>query len=348
MNRARSSVAVVAVALVGLGVTVSPAHAETSTPCTPGVWTQQTANVLPAMGTGTLYADTIASSTLAWAVGVYFNSSTQASGDVIERWTGGSNWSVVGSGDPNTSLFDVTSFGPSSAFAVGVGGSTSDHPLVTQWNGSNWHRTLLHKVHSDDTLYSVSGSSSSNVWAAGDYFIGSTNYILLEHFNGSTWAQVSIPASLDPEADAVGVLALSPTDVWVIGATKGNDNEWHLKNGVWTEGTAPVFGSLAGTSDTNIYGIHVFTSLEHWNGSTWAQVGATLTNDGMNDLTLGSAGVWSVGESNTTSRIAIAKNGVLVTTPHVSGGLNGIATGSGIALAIGGGPSQPFGFESCD
>jgi hypothetical protein len=224
MNGARSGVAVMALAVIGAGVSASPAQAETAS-CTPGVWTQQPANVLPAMGTGTLYADTIASPTLAWAVGDYFNSSTQAYGDVIERWTGGSSWSVVGTGDPNVNLYDVTSFGPSSAFAVGVGGANGDLPLVTEWNGSNWHRTLLPRVHNYDTLYTVSGSSSTNVWAAGDYFIDNVNYILLEHFNGTRWAQVSIPASLDPVADAVGVVALSPTDVWVRWSRSG----WHRR-----------------------------------------------------------------------------------------------------------------------
>jgi hypothetical protein len=64
MHGARSSVAVTAITLIGGGVSASPARAAERASCTPGVWTQQPANVLPAMGTGTLYADTIASPTL--------------------------------------------------------------------------------------------------------------------------------------------------------------------------------------------------------------------------------------------------------------------------------------------
>src|ERR1035441_2929708 len=116
--------------------------AATAAACTPGTWLHEPANVLSSQGSGTLYAAAVASSTLAWGVGFY--QASRSSGSLIEKWTGGSSWSVVGTGGKNAQLYDVAAFGVNSAFAVGfILVSGVDKPQVSHWHGSTWSRTVL-------------------------------------------------------------------------------------------------------------------------------------------------------------------------------------------------------------
>src|SRR5580693_9657484 len=93
------------VGLIGAAVTVAAAPVAASSDasagtaafvCTPGTWVHQPAPVLPSQGGGDLDAAAVATPTLAWAVGWYQNS--KGYGSLIEKWIGGTSWSVVGTG----------------------------------------------------------------------------------------------------------------------------------------------------------------------------------------------------------------------------------------------------------
>jgi hypothetical protein len=364
------------VGLVGAGVSVAAAPvaiaatapAPAAFVCTPGTWVHQPANVLPSQGGGDLYAAAVATPTLAWAVGWYENS--KGYGSLIEKWTGGTSWSVVGTGGKNVSLGDVAAFGASSAFAVGSiasdGGSGPEVPVVTHWNGSTWTRTniTLPAGAIAGDLIAVSGSSSSDVFAIGDSISKGRVSLLVEHWNGSAWTQVTMPSAAKPNSEPVDVLSVGPGDMWMEGyATSGGAIRfWHY-NGTWTlEATPPGLGPLAGTSDTNIWLVGHYTSsgtpLEHFNGSSWSP---TDNNGNGNvvvaDLALGASAstVWSdgyYGASGGTETVSIAKNGVAQTVPALTGSLNGIGTGSGLAFAVGNsneaGTGVPIVLASCD
>jgi hypothetical protein len=368
----RRAIAVSAtVASVLFAVTSTAAYATVNTPavtatvCTSGVWTQEPANVLPAMVSGGLNDVTVVSPTLAWAVGTYVHGS--AYGSLIEKWTGGSSWAVVGTGGPRVQLDAVTSFGSRDAWAVGDIASTGiTLPLVTHWNGSTWTRTTLAKVGRTDQLFDVSGSSRSDIWAIGSYRVGAAGHVLLEHYNGTAWSVVSIPASQGPLALGFGILDLGPDQVYASGqADTGPAQLWEWTGITWhllptPAGEGPLAGSSASdlwTSDY-IYG----PDLEHYNGSKWSQVGPSNTNVELVDLaegSLGEASLWSVGfvDNKTTNAITtyIAENGIRVTSsvPRTLGGLSGVATGSGLVFAVGGstpttGHPEPLVYEGCD
>jgi hypothetical protein len=321
----------------------------TASVCTPGTWVHQPANVLPSENGGILSAAAVATPTLAWAVGAYSKGATQY-GSLIEKWTGGTSWSVVGTGGKNADLGDVAAFGADSAFAVGsIPNASGEQPLVTHWNGSTWTRTTL-PVPSGaiaGRLVAVSGSSSSDVFAIGAYIAKGNSYLLIEHWNGSAWTRVIMPSADKPNSDPVDVISVGSGDMWMTGFSGATEalRFWHY-NGTWTlEATPPGLGPLAGTSDTNVWMVGRYNSsgtpLERYNGSSWA---ATDNNgDGtivVNSLALGASTstVWSAGyhgASGGPETVSIAKNGVAQTVPALTGSLNDIATGFGLAFAVG-------------
>ena len=99
--------------------------------------------MLPSMVNGDLNAASVASPTLAWAVGDYYTGTSF--GSLIEKWNGRA-WSVIGKGEPNAQLFAVTTFGSSHAVAVGsidLNDASVVHALISQWNGLSWNPTAL-------------------------------------------------------------------------------------------------------------------------------------------------------------------------------------------------------------
>jgi hypothetical protein len=352
----------VVLGVVGTCVVPIPVQGKGAAPsCTPGVWVQDTANVLPAMGNGRLAAVSVASRTLAWAVGDYFNNS--ASGSLIEKWAGGTTWSVVGNGGVDVSLSDVTSFGTS--FAVAVGDFLSPQPdansraVITQWNGSTWKRTVLPLPAKAirAALYAVSGSSPSDVWAIGRYDQNGS-HALLEHYNGSTWTRVSMPADALPTANPVDIVDFAPNDVWADGSGDNLTNRlWHYDGKSWSlAATPPGAGAITGSSGDDLWMIGYTSAdvLEHWNGLTWAQVGSPFSNGGLGDIAEGAQGtssLWAVGDTGNPVQIYIGENGTQVSAPVLDGYLDGIGTGDGLAFAVGYPSSfsgQPIVLASCD
>jgi hypothetical protein len=371
MRRDVVSCCTIVVAVATAGVVASPAAASSSaraaaaSVCTPGTWVQDSVHVLPAQRGGTLYAAAVATPSLAWAVGTYENSS--ASGSLIEKWTGGSTWSVVGTGARNEALYDVAAFGADSAFAVGTftsGGTNGTYqPLVMHWNGSTWTRTVLSSPpgNIEATLLSVSGSSASDVWAVGFYDLHG-QHLLVEHWNGSKWSRIANPAGAQARGEPTDVVAVGTGDMWMDGFTPSDVYRLWQYTGTWTlEPAPPASGAMTGTSDTNLWMIGSLTStgtpLEHYNGSTWSAVDNTGDQSvGLVGIALGASPstVWTVGStaSSRPLKVYIARNGVEATVPAVNGALNGIGTGSGLAFAVGStmgsGRSQPIVMASCD
>jgi hypothetical protein len=174
--------------------------------------------------------------------------------------------------------------------------------------------------------------------------------MLLEHFDGASWSRVIIPANLHPVGDSFHVLVLSPTDVWVDGATQTGTPIWKYNGSTWAVVTSPIDGPMIGRSDSNIWAVDANgNTVVHWNGDTWSQLGDAIS--GLTyDLALGEGGVWSVGAVYPSNDISIAKNGETVRVPVVHASLNGVAAGFGLTFAVGGesqAPYQPVAFERC-
>lgn len=158
-----------------------------------------------------------------------------------------------------------------------VGGWTPDSDarsftVAKQWNGTAWRaRPTVNPGGMANTLYGVDSLAADDAWAVGLYEVSleSPFLPLLEHWDGTTWSQVSAPGS-ETQGLLWAVDDSGPDDVWVVGS-----------------------GGPGGPPGT-------FTSIiAHWDGSTWTDV--THPNPGNNGLTavsvVSSDDVWAVGFS---------------------------------------------------
>jgi hypothetical protein len=364
-RKRRIEMASVLLALAAIATPVATQAASVIATTTAGcAWTQQPVTLAPNMHGGWLNAVSVASPTMAWGVGYYYNNTStgKTNGSLIEKWNGGSGWTVVGTGGGAfSSLSAVTSFGVSDAWAVGYIVTTKAlaQAMVTQWNGSTWKRTVLPLPTSKATqvyLSSVSGSSASDVWATGSYFTGpETNpgkpFPLIEHYNGKAWSRVTISGvDLSNGNAAIGVLDITSKDVWVIGSRLARYN-----GSAWTLNAAkPPYGAsiLVGSSDSDLWVTAPYGSVSyHWNGMAWTQLGTANPYVTLLGVAEGPsrATLWSVGSvfNNPSTNPYIADNGVQVTTPAVSGDLYGVGTGFRLAFAVGNISGQPLVLASC-
>jgi hypothetical protein len=325
--------------------------------CTTGTWVQQSADVPPAMGSGTLTAVTVTSSTDAWAVGEYYNGST--AGSFWEHWDG-SKWSVVGSGATNVELQAMTNFGADDVWAVGgPTAGVSRSAVIAHWNGSGITRSPLPTIGIGSELVGISGTSPSDIWAVGSYVDAHDAYhILLYHYDGATWRIAATPphgpyGGSTTGLTGSGILALSKTDVWMTTVLRGRPTFLYRWNGSSWSDSVPasqlphkVFGPLAGTSDSDLWAITVSTDDSvpiHWNGAAWTEFGPRGTHKGefALDISEGPVGtVWAAGYYGnvpSSSGVLVQRNGVTsLSQPSPGNALNGVATSGGLVLAVGG------------
>jgi len=121
-------------------------------------------------------------------------------------------------------------------------------------------------------LNAVAATSASDAWAVGAYNTGTTDKTLIEHWNGTKWAQMPSPNPAGPLAE-IGlnaVAATSASDAWAVGAYN------------------------TGTTDK--------TLIEHWDGHTWKLVASPnpAPHNSLLSVAATSAGnAWAVGTRST-------------------------------------------------
>jgi hypothetical protein len=259
--------------------------------------------VVPSPTTGgELWEVSFVAADIAWAVGGRDVAQLlERSGEaatvtpLIERWDGAS-WSIVTSPRVRGWLADVAGSGPDDAWAVGATGYEARDDqgwplprywaLVERWDGAAWTRARL-PVRGE--LSSVSVVSSDDAWAVGgdytDYLDGDALPVLL-HWDGAAWQRVETgPAvRLGPLSD---VLALSASDVWVIGEdASGKAVAAHWSGVSWRAYRLPKGGQVSdlaalssrdvwasGSIGTEFMGL-MAPRLWYWNGGKWAVVPA--------------------------------------------------------------------------
>jgi hypothetical protein len=163
------------------------------------------------------------SSTNAWAVGHYFNGT--ANQTLIVHWDGVS-WKRVGSPNPGGSshlndLSAVAATSSSNAWAVGrYHSGTNEQTLILHWNGAAWMRQLSPNPGGSSNLNELSGvagTSSTNAWAVGDYYNGTTFRTLIVHWNGTAWKRQMSPNVGNFANSLFAVSASSPSNAWAVG-----------------------------------------------------------------------------------------------------------------------------------
>lgn len=197
----------------------------------------------------------------------------------IEHWNG-VHWSLARSPrirarNGNAALIGVTALSATDVWAVGLG--NGGDTLTEHWDGVRWVAipspspapppgNRIPGNHHDNGLFDVSGAAPSNVWAVGRN--GSfPERPLMEHWNGSQWRRVTLPAFMS-RGGLSAVEAVSASDVWAVG----------------------------GTSRPSSFAI------DHWNGTTWSSTalapGARHVNGGPSRIAmLGPRDGWAVGST---------------------------------------------------
>jgi hypothetical protein len=280
-----------------------------------------------------LKAAAAVSSNNVWAVGDY-NSGAGLWQTMIQQWNG-TTWKTVPSANrPSGSnfLFGAAATGPSDVWAVGyyypvAGGTRST--LIEHFNGTSWSTVTSPNVPSaSNSLFAVSASSPTDVWAVGRSF-GTAERTLIEHYDGSTWRIVPSPNTGSGANDLFSVSVLSSNVAWAVGdwvspATGHASTLVEQWDGTaWTIIPSPnvnypglpdnYFFSVAATSPTSAWavgasyapsspsspptGSQVLTA--HWNGSAWS-IPPELQNSWWNELNAVAAtapgNVWAVGD----------------------------------------------------
>ncbi|MEW9553669.1 hypothetical protein [Nonomuraea sp. NPDC050783] len=156
-----------------------------------------------------------------------------SAGDQVEsltavRWDG-TAWHRVPGRVEAPAVADFAVLGPADAWAV----YGADRPQAAHWDGRAWTEVPL---PADATA--LSGTSPTDLWAVGSRRSGPgiTDTELSQpaamHWDGRSWRLVPTPSYAFPppkppegSAGLDGVLALSSTDVWAIGAHTFNHGE---------------------------------------------------------------------------------------------------------------------------
>jgi hypothetical protein len=179
----RRTFTVLAAASVAVLAATHPAGAVT------GTWTIVPAQ--PAANSFDLAAVASASASSGLAVGTTFNAGEHG---VAMRFDG-ANWGfvTVPQTNPDVQLTGAAMITATDGWAVGVGSQfggfySGTRPVALRWNGSSLS-VASPALTIKSKFTAVAALASNNVWAVGR--IGSDS--LVERWNGSSWARVTVP-----------------------------------------------------------------------------------------------------------------------------------------------------------
>jgi hypothetical protein len=115
-------------------------------------------------------------------------------------------------------------------------------PIAEHFDGNSWQVVPTPFLDHGDTLISVAGVASNDVWAVGAQYGPSFGFgeSLIEHWDGSSWTIIDSPTSMVQHTALTGVTALASNDVWAVGQGVGAH--------------------------------HSDALVEHWDGSSWSVV----------------------------------------------------------------------------
>jgi len=245
----------------------------------------------------------VTSSSNAWAVGYYVNSSYVAQ-TLVLHWNGIA-WKRVSSPDlgTNNELVAVKAISKTNAWAVGYHDTKAyvAQTMIVHWNGTSW--TTVSSPNPAGTTYAnyltgITAVSSSNAWAVGHYYTATAAQTLIVHWNGTAWKRVASPdpGGLSYEDNLLyGVAATSSSDAWAVGAYRNASSVYqtlvaHWTGTAWEQVASPdpavsqhnILNSVAATSSFNAWAVGFTASAStgtgyqtlilHWDGTAWTDV----------------------------------------------------------------------------
>ncbi len=175
---------------------------------------------------------TAISSSAAWAVGYYYNDTTNTYDSLTLRWNG-SKWSEVSSPNPDATGEDrlnaVSADGPDDVWAVGTLCPTvsarcafsDESTFVLHWNGKAWAKVSSPSPSTTANFLegvSADRASAKDAWAVGWYATKSgADDTLTLHWNGAKWSQVTAPNPGAQTNFLEAVAAVSKSDALAVG-----------------------------------------------------------------------------------------------------------------------------------
>ena len=177
-----------------------------------------------------------------------------------------------------------------------------------------------------NSLYAIDGTTSTDVWAVGNYFDGGLNAYqpLFAHWDGTVWSPYDF-STLQVEETALGVVTITSSDVWAVGKT-GHDVNYtglfsqHWDGASWSDSVATprqrgdlnILSSVVALSSGDVWAAGYYTTqaftgaartlVEHWDGASteWTVMDTPLIGTG--DTKLGGitaiqsiSELWAVG-----------------------------------------------------
>jgi hypothetical protein len=207
--------------------------------------------------------------------------------------------------DRQLEMFGDAAVGPSDVWAVGaLFPESPDYvytPLALHFDGSVWTQIPLPLPEGSTSamLRAVGGTSPSDVWAVGIKFEGNAYdpgqmTELFEHWDGTSWSVVPGPPGSE-DRQLQDVVAISPSDVWAVGAESAPDPNnpgsyidrtltEHWDGSSWTVVPSPnhsdssfdYFSAVSASSPTNVWALGQWTtdsaygnSIQRWDGDAW-------------------------------------------------------------------------------
>src|SRR6266496_2971177 len=179
-------------------------------------WVLKTSDNPSSTQSNALNGVTIDSSGGIWAVGYYYDGSTDE--PLIEEWNGtklAQQTISAPSGCANTRLNSVTFSSSTNGWAVGYTNcSSTKYYVVYHYNGTSWSSTV--GTITTSNLLSVAAISDGEAWAIGGQGTNSTPLIL--HYISGSWTEDTSFNSFYPTyATLYGVGADSSSNVWIVG-----------------------------------------------------------------------------------------------------------------------------------
>jgi hypothetical protein len=168
---------------------------------------------------------------------------------LVER-SDGSSWTTVPVRMPDAiaaGLRSVSASGPASIWAVGwsVGYDQRFRPLIERWDGSRWSIEPVPRLQDDTVLSGVAVQGRNDVWAVGWSWRGDAASGLVLHWDGTTWTDVTLPASSAVAAGRLATVTVSGEHVGIAGQAPAPNGILQplasiLTGATWTDHGTPV------------------------------------------------------------------------------------------------------------
>ena len=162
--------------------------------------------------------------------------------------------------------------------AVVLQAATLGHPDISLAAGSTRLTEPANNTYTSDILTGVSAVSPTDVWVVGNHPSSRSDYQpVVRHFDGVEWTRVGTFALRGTTAYPTSVQALSDHDVWVALSSFGSgpSRVAHWDGARWTLTTLPsgsaIYHLWVG-SDSDVWAVGEGSTVEHFDGVSWATV----------------------------------------------------------------------------